>query len=214
MFCTQCGEVAADNAKFCGHCGALLEVTAQAAQTISAVISDAPESSIEVSVEKHTEAYFFSTSTFKLALMSICTLGLYEVYWFYKNWGLIKERTGQNIMPFWRAWFAPLWAYSCFKIIKNSANENSVPDPLSIGLLAITYFIFQGLWRLPDPYWIVAFLSFLFLIPANNVALNINKKLISEFANNEKISGWNWVGIVLGGLLFLLMLLGIFLPDV
>ena len=117
-------------------------------------------------------------------------------------------------MPFWRAVFAPLWAYSCFKHIKNSANENNVPESLSIGLLAIVYFVLQALWRLPDPYWLVSFFSFTLLLPANSVALNINKYLISDFKNNETFSGWNWVGVVLGGLLFILSLIGTLMPEV
>ena len=146
--------------------------------------------------------------------MSICTFGLYELYWFYKNWVLIKARTEQDIMPFWRAFFAPLWAYSCFKHIKNSAIGNNVPESLSIGLLAIVYFVLQALPNLPDPYWLVSFLSFTLLIPANSVALNINNHLISDFKNNETFSGWNWGGLVLGGLLFVLSLIGTFLPEV
>lgn len=171
-------------------------------------------SSDETNVEKITGAYFFTTSTFKLVLMSICTFGIYELFWFYKNWVLIKERTDQNIMPFWRAFFAPLWAYSCFKHIKSSANENNVTESLSIGLLAIVYFVLQALSRLPDPYWLVSLFSFTLLIPANSVALSINKHLISDFTNNETFSGWNWLGIVLGGLLFVLGLIGTFMPEV
>ena len=173
-----------------------------------------PASSVEVSADNSTEAHFFSTSTFKLAVMSICTFGTYELYWFYKNWMLIKERNGQDIKPFWRAFFAPLWAYSCFKNIKSSANENSVPESLSIGFLAVMYFVLQGLWNLPDPYWLISSFSFALLIPANNVALSINQKLKPDFSNNEKLSDWNLFGVVLGGLFFLLALLGAFLPEV
>jgi len=172
-----------------------------------------PINPIEKDVVIPVKEYFFTTSTFKLALMSICTLGIYELYWFYKNWVLIKERTESNIMPFWRAAFAPLWAYSCFKNIKNSADDNKVQEPLSIGLLAIMYFIFQALWRLPDPFWLVSTLSFILLIPANSVALKINKHLISDFKNNETFSSWNWVGVVLGGLFFVMSLIGTFMPE-
>jgi len=35
------------------------------------------------------------------------------------------------IMPFWREFFAPLWAYSCFKHIKTAAVENDIPETLS-----------------------------------------------------------------------------------
>ena len=172
-----------------------------------------PQSLVESSAEESTSTYFFSTSTFKLSVMSICTFGLYELYWFYKNWVLIKERTDQKIMPFWRAFFAPLWAYSCFNHIKSSANENDVPESLIIGLLAIVYFILQALWRIPDPYWVILFLSFLLIIPANSVASSVNEKLVSDFTNNRKFSAWNWLAVVLGGSLFLMSLLGTFMPE-
>ena len=172
-----------------------------------------PQSSVETSAEITTSEYFFSTSTFKLSVMSICTFGLYELYWFYRNWVLIRERTGQKIMPFWRAFFAPLWAYSCFSHIKKAANENDVPESLFLGLLAFLYFILSALWRIPDPYWLVSYLTFLFVIPANNVATSINEKLVPDFTNNRKFSGWNWLVVVLGGLLFLLSLVGTFMPE-
>ena len=49
---------------------------------------------------------FFAVSPLKLIVMSTATLGIYELYWFYKNWKLIKQRTESNIMPFWRAFLA------------------------------------------------------------------------------------------------------------
>ena len=173
-----------------------------------------PASSDEAMTESPADLTFFTTSTLKLAVMSTCTLGIYELYWFYKNWVLIKERTGDSIMPFWRAFFAPLWAYSCFKEIKTSANLNNVHETLSIGLLAIVYFILQASWRLPDPYWLVSYISFAFLIPVNSVALEINRKMSANFKNNDSFSGWNWVGIILGGMVFILGLIGTFMPEV
>ena len=173
-----------------------------------------PESSVELIEEITTEASYFSTSTLKLAVMSICTFGLYDLYWFYKNWELIKAQTGENIMPFWRAFFAPFWAYSCFNHIKASANDADVPESLPVGLLAIVYFAIQALWRVPDPYWLISYLSFAPLIPANTLAVRINLKQNPNFTNNTRFSGWNWCGVVLGGSVFALGLLGTFMPEV
>lgn len=173
-----------------------------------------PSSSVDTESTPNTSSpYYFTTSTLKLSLMSICTLGFYELYWFYKNWVMVKKRTGERITPFWRAVFAPLWAYSCFKRIKATAEHNQVPEALPIGLLAIIYFILHALWRLPDPFWLVAYFSFLAIVPANNVALSINRHLQPDFKNNDRFSGWNWVGLILGGLFFLLALVGTFLPE-
>jgi len=131
-----------------------------------------------------TEPYFFTATPLKLAVMSIVTAGIYELYWFYRNWVLIKERTGQDMMPFWRAFFAPLWAYSFFRLVKNSARENNVPESLPIALLTIAYFAFC--------------FSFAVLMPANNVALQVNKRLDPDFRNNGRFTRWNWAAVVAG----------------
>jgi hypothetical protein len=157
--------------------------------------------------------YFFSPSTLKFVLMSVCTFGIYELYWFYKNWVLIKERTNQDLMPFWRAFFAPLWAYSCFKHFKIAAEDRGISAPPSIGFLAVVYFVLHAFWRLPDPYWLISILSFAPLIPANAIALAINQNIGARNYGNSTFSTWNWVGLIGGGLLVVLAIIGTFLPE-
>ena len=72
---------------------------------------------------------FFPVSSLKLVVMCIVTFGIYEVYWFYKNWKLIKQRTASDIMPFWRAFFAVLFCYSCFKRIEEAATSRGLSCP-------------------------------------------------------------------------------------
>ena len=38
------------------------------------------------------EPHFFPVSGLKLVVMSTVTFGLYEIYWFYQNWWLVKQR--------------------------------------------------------------------------------------------------------------------------
>jgi ribosomal protein S1 len=40
------------------------------------------------------------------------------------------------------------------------------------------------------------------------------QNLDSEFKNNENFTGWNWVGLVMGGLLVLLGIMSMFLLEV
>ena len=61
----------------------------------SAALTDPPEESVA--------ALFFATSQAKLAIMSIATLGIYDIWWFYKNWLAVRARTGRKIRPGWRA---------------------------------------------------------------------------------------------------------------
>lgn len=170
---------------------------------------EAPKSSVEVQNDRvsQSDAPFFTTSTLKLCLMSMGTLGIYDLYWFYKNWVLIKERTGQYLIPFWRAFFSPIWIYSCFKHIKDYATTNNIQNSLPVVPLTIAYIIIQIIAQAPEsPLDIIAFLGFLVLIPANTLALRINKENNPDFINNEDFSVLNWVAVIFGGILFIVLL--------
>ena len=49
---------------------------------------------------------YFPVSLLKLVIMSTCTFGIYELYWFYRNWCFVRTREAPEIMPFWRAFFS------------------------------------------------------------------------------------------------------------
>lgn len=99
----------------------------------------------------------FVLPLWKLIFMSTATLGLYEIYWFYKNWVAIKQSEGSKIRPFWRALFCNFTAYALFRRLRIRY----------AALLAIPYFIFAAfLWRLPGFWWLISFFGVLFLLPA------------------------------------------------
>jgi len=148
---------------------------------------------------------YFSTSTSKLLLMSLCTLGLYELYWIYKNWVHIKKKNKLEIMPFWRAFFGNLWLYSLMKYLQDDLNEANIPKLTPVGLLAALYLITAGLWNLPDPYWLIAYFSFVFIIPANTAILRLNENLAIDVKANDRMQGWNWLALILGGMFFILI---------
>ena len=174
---------------------------------------EAPKSDLHTEADFTSEAYFFTASPIKLILMSVCTFGFYELYWFYKNWGLIKQRTGENIMPVWRAVFAPLWGFSLFGAIKESAAEHDVASSISAGMLGLSYLLIGVISYAPDPFWLAALISFLPLLPVNALASEVNQKLDSDFKRNDDFSPWNWVAIVIGGGLLLLTIIGTFTLD-
>ena len=59
----------------------------------------------------------FAVGTAKVVVMSICTFGIYHLYWFYRNWNLIRARDRSDIMPFWRAFFGIFWCYSAVQAL-------------------------------------------------------------------------------------------------
>jgi hypothetical protein len=156
---------------------------------------------------------FFPVGNMKLALMAICTFGIYEFYWFYKNWELVRDRDGVQCSPFWRTFFAPFWVAALFKLVRERARSAGVSASISpVGLAAALI----GLWvaaNLPDPFWLISFASFVPLLAVQSVVREINKKEAPFVDQNEAITGKNLIALLVGGLLFLLAVVGAFLPE-
>lgn len=155
---------------------------------------------------------YFSVSPLKLFVMSICTLGLYQLYWYYKNWSLIKKRENTNILPVLRSLFAIFFCFHLFERIQNSADSISLKKSFNSYLLAAGWILFSFLSYLPNPYWLITYCSVIFLLPVQMVANEINITLCPKCDPNKKYSGWNVLGIIIGGLIFVLAVLGTFVP--
>jgi len=179
--------------------------------------------------EAATEPPFFAVSVTKLLVMNLCTFSAYQVYWFYRNWKRIAEREPHAMWPVARAIFAIFYCYQCFSHIRDfvvgtdtgrifaagplGLDEDTGPR-LAAGPLAVGFIVTNLLWRLPDPYAWISTLAFVFLVP---VQLHVNR--LNAAANplhdrNNRFSGWNWVAVVVGGVLVMLAVVGAFLPEV
>src|SRR5258708_10979613 len=117
------------------------------------------------SIKGDVEVRFFAVSPVKLVVLSVCTLGLYQIYWFYKHWALIKERSEPHIIPWGRAFFGIFWCYSCFEFIREDGRRLDVEPALPAGPLAIGWIATSLASRFPEPYFLIAFLSSLLLVP-------------------------------------------------
>ncbi len=109
---------------------------------------------------------YFATSPGKFVAMSLCTFGLYEIFWSYRNWKFIRDRDGSEIMPFGRAFFYPLWHYSLLTQLNITLESKQLSSAAYRGFLAAWVLLLMPTWRLPDPYWLVSFLTFLGFLPA------------------------------------------------
>jgi hypothetical protein len=157
----------------------------------------------------------FPVSLLKLTVMSIVTFGIYELYWFYKNWNLIKQREKIKIAPFWRAFFAYFFCYQCFSDIRAQAAsldlQQSLPaGPLAVGWI-ITTLLGNLLGKLPDPYWVVSLVSmfsFVFFLPVQALANRINARIAPDHDPNRGFTGWNRAGVAVGAIMLMLAILG------
>lgn len=156
---------------------------------------------------------FFATSKTKLVVMSLCTFGIYDVYWFYKNWKFVKEAEQLQIQPFWRAFFAFFFCNGIFKNVQQYAMRSDVPANYSPGWLTFAFIAINIMWRLPDPVWLVSCLAFLPLLPVQGVINAINAKQHPTHRINDRFTGWNIAGIVFGVIWFALVIIGMTMPQ-
>jgi Domain of unknown function (DUF4234) len=156
---------------------------------------------------------FFAVSLAKLIVMSVCTLSMYEIYWFYQNWKRINERESEKVLPAARAIFAVLFCYQCFSRIRDFQRPAGTSTDLRAGPLATGWILSTIAWKLPDPYWWISMSAILFMIPVQAHVIRINAEVAPGHDPNSRFTAWNWVAIVFGGLLVLLALVGTFLPD-
>ncbi|MFC6997699.1 DUF4234 domain-containing protein [Rufibacter roseus] len=150
----------------------------------------------------------------QFALLCFFTFGIYEVYWFYKNFYFFKEmEEDEDTKPFWRAIFIIFFGNTLFKKILHKAQEHGYSGYYPAGWLLFAFFIISFMHRLPDPLWLVSLFSFLPLLPI----VKARNYFFSQFEPEEKrtsaFTGGEIATLVFGVVFFLLVVLGLVLPE-
>jgi len=147
---------------------------------------------------KQAQPEFFAVAPAKLAVMSFFTLGIYDLYWFYKNWKAVQTEKDGKFWLFIRVLFCPISAFSLFK-------KMGIPKASP---LAAAYLASCMASRLPDPWSLVSLLGFL---PLVLVQITANKssasKPLTRYSKKEIVFA------VLGGILTLLVIVNALLPS-
>lgn len=147
---------------------------------------------------------FFPVSATKLAVMSICTFGWYQVYWFYENWHLVKRRERSRISPPWRSVLGLFFCYPMFRRIGTAARELALPGPPALALF-LAWLLVSVLGYGPARYAALSLGSVLCLLPVQRAANRINARVAPAHDRNHRFSGWNIAAVVIGGVLVLLV---------
>lgn len=155
-------------------------------------------------------APFFRVSTTKFLVLSLTTLSLYELYWFYKNWQLIRAREGTDISPAARTLFAFFFCYQAFCRVRDYPAPGAKNESLAAGALAIGWIVTALLWRLPDPYGLLSLAAVVFMVPVQVAAERVNQAVAPSSDPNDRFSVINWVTVAAGGLLLTLGVVGTF----
>jgi hypothetical protein len=125
----------------------------------------------------------------------------------------VRERTGEQLSPFWRAFFAPVWVFSLFIRIAGQANEHRVTVNWNSTALGLGYLIMSGFGMLPDPWWLVSLACFLPFLPVVQTIQRLNEGEAATESRNAAYSGANVATVLVGGIIVLLAVVGTFMGE-
>ena len=152
-------------------------------------------------------------STRQFVILCILTFGLYEVWWIYKSWRFFRDKDNLDILPVARTLFSIFYVYALFEKIQSySKSVGNTKAFSSIGsFIAILAMNLTG--YLPDPFWLVSFLTFYFFIPAFE-SLNFAIRYSSAFTvvESESFNTRQIILMLVGGAFLLLVLIGLLVP--
>jgi hypothetical protein len=154
------------------------------------------------------ETPFFLVGGGKLVVMSVVTLGLYELYWFYQHWRRVRDVGGEEIWPFIRMFFTVVFCYPLFRRIADAAIARNQPYVPSAFGCTVVFVVFTILWRLPDPWWLISMFAVFPLVPIQRAASAVALAEVPGADPNTTLTPLNWFGVVLGGLLLILAVIG------
>ncbi|MEM9584412.1 MAG: DUF3857 domain-containing protein [Pseudomonadota bacterium] len=163
------------------------------------------------------EQIFYPVSVFKFLLLNIVTLGIYYLFWAYKNWHWLHETGRHNSKPLLYALFAPItnfWLFRKFtrEAVPGYAGFRKLAVPLAILLIVANAISFTS--PASDAanrivVWIT-FFSLIMPLPAVMQVLQLNRSNGKHVQLNSRLTLPVW-GLVLIFLpLFILYVIGSF----
>jgi hypothetical protein len=167
----------------------------------------APAARVDEVAPAGPDPVFFAVSMLKLTVMSVFTVGFYNVYWFYKNWKCVQQ-LGDDVNAPVRAVFYPIVSYGLFRRVREHAARVGVEAGFPAGILALGLFLVYVVGQYVDASGLSALSGVLFLLPVQRTVNAINRKLAPNADPNARFSGVNIFWVVVGGLILVLALIG------
>lgn len=187
-------------------------------------IYEAPKSELIDQVSE-SEAEFYVVSIQKFLVLFAVTLGIYSVYWFYKNWAQYKIVHNGSMWPVMRGIFSIFFAHSLFRVVNQRIEEKSKEYSWQHSSLATIYVVCSIVSNISDRLSMknigTPFTDFLglLMIAATGYALYKAQYAINlacddpDGTTNLAYTPANFVWIVIGAILWFLVFLGIFVGE-
>jgi antitoxin component YwqK of YwqJK toxin-antitoxin module len=149
----------------------------------------------------------------KFIIFSICSFGLYTIWWQYKCWRFFNEKDDLDIWPVPRAIFPIFFLYNLLQRINKFSESKGLEKINQPFLIYITYCICVYSERLPYPFFLINFLAFLSLIQVVKV---FNLALLSgryEYTETKQYSVQQISLILIGLVLWCFVMFGVFYSN-
>lgn len=175
--------------------------------------------SLVTNAAKTNDLKGFSQPVWQFVLLSVLTFGIYDFYWYYRNWKNLKMYKDLNIDPIWRTigTVVPILGlfliYSAHKDYQKLIIEEGVNRKVYPGLIVLVIILTGLLVNLPDPYWMLCFLSIIPLAIVQDVLNELWKKVQPDFVHNNKLNGKQITLVVIGAIWWILAILGMLIPE-
>jgi hypothetical protein len=167
---------------------------------------------------------WFMVGEAKLVVMSIATLNLYQVYWFYEHWKRVKASTGDGINPAARALFPFFFCYALFNRIAVAAAASAATTTTVAaanggqavfvpGVLAAGYVLLCLSGSLPTVGLVVGFGTVLPLLVVQRAANGIMLRQNPQVSPNRRLTVLNWGWLAIVGCFAALAVVGALLPE-
>lgn len=157
----------------------------------------------ELNLGNAEDLTFITFPIWKLVILDILTLGLYQMIWFYKYWKTIRDTKKEKISPFWRALFAGVSCFWLFPILEKYILKHHLTAFSGIGM-AIIYLLLCATCNAPDPIWILCSLT---IVPIIIIQLKINEINKNSYPNATQYH-WSWkttLGLIAYWIVFIMI---------
>lgn len=133
--CPYCSGAILPKALQCRHCRRWMP------EIVTAPVEEEP-----VSAEVGTAVESRAQPLLHVALLSFLTLGVYELYWFWRNWRDLRQELGIEVQPVWRTvgLLLPVvnvvLVYDQLRMIREQCEGRGVAPGYSPGLVTAAFF--------------------------------------------------------------------------
>ena len=172
-------------------------------------------------VDTNERDRFYVVGARKFFVLYFLTLGMYRYVWAYKHWARLRARSGEPMWPVARAIFAIFFTHSLTEEIDHTlkrANVRHAWSPRSLATAWVTVVIIANICDrlamkdIGSPF--SDLLSLVLLLPEAYAAWRIQDAANRacgqpDAESNRQFTGANWFWMVIGGMWWVMVLLGL-----